>query len=198
MNLDGTSSPPAATPVGEETTATPMEGKKPHSSRIPMPLLFCLGMVLALIVGWWLSSVFHRHDSLADDSRYSFYNDLLGPIGDRSKDDTQIALSNPHVLLYLGLTKPGPILKDNPKDVSVPDDMATVLNQTANDKQAEFPFHHIFVDTTNYTGFGEASAAFGMARLLQATGRSGRLTAARFLNWDSARQEQLVILGAPH
>jgi hypothetical protein len=76
--------------------------------------------------------------------------------------------------------------------------MASVLNQTANDNQANFPFHHFFVDSSNYTGLGEATTAFGLARLLQATNRSARLTGARFLNWDAARQEELVILGAPH
>lgn len=184
-------------------TSVPAKATVPHVAEkrarpFRMPLLVCLSMALALGAGWWLRGVFHGHDAVSDDSKYAFYNDLLGPIGDRSEDNTQIALSDPHVLLYLGLTKPGPILKDNPKDVAVPDNMAAVLNLTANDNQANFPFHHIFVDTTNYTGFGEATAAYGMARLLQATGRSAHLTGARFLNWDSARQEQLVILGAPH
>jgi hypothetical protein len=191
-----TSKTTATVHVREDATASRVEGKRQHPFRVPLPLALCLSLALALGAGWWLRSVLH--DSSSGDSKYAFYNDLLGPIGDKSKDDTQIALSNPHVLLYLGLTKPGPILKDNPKDVSVPDNMAAVLNKTANDNQADFPFHHIFVDTTSYTGFGEATAAFGMARLLQATGRSARLTGARFLNWDSARQEQLVILGAPH
>jgi hypothetical protein len=86
----------------------------------------------------------------------------------------------------------------NPIDVPVPPTMAAVLNRTANDNQANFPFHHFFVDTSNYTGLGEATAAFGLARLLQATGRNAHLTSARFLNWEAARQEQLVILGAPH
>jgi hypothetical protein len=76
--------------------------------------------------------------------------------------------------------------------------MAAVLNKTANDNQANFPHHHFFVDTSNYTGLGEATAAFGLARLLQATDRSAQLSEARFLNWETARHEQLVILGAPH
>jgi hypothetical protein len=184
--------------VGEAAMPSRVEATKSQSFRMPFPLAICLSMALALGAGWWLRGLFHGPGASADDSRYSFYNDLLGPIGDRSKDDTQIALSNPHVLLYLGLTQPGPILKDDPKDVAVPEDMAKVFNLTANDNQANFPYHHIFVDTANYTGLGEATAAYGMAKLLQATGRSARLTGARFLNWDSARQEQLVILGAPH
>jgi hypothetical protein len=163
----------------------------------PVVLVLCIGMALALGAGWWLRGISHGHGFSQDDRDYAFYNDLFGPIGAKP-DETLVALSNPHVLLYLGLNKPGPPLGEVAKDLPVPADMAAVLNQTSNDNQASFPFHHIFVDTTNYTGSGEATAAFGVARLLQATGRGAHLTAARFLNWDAARQEQLVILGAPH
>ena len=155
-------------------------------------------MILALGAGWLLRGIIHERGFSQDDRSYAFYNDLLGPIGAMPKDQTEIVLTNPHVLLYLGLNNAGPPLGENPKDVPVPENMASVLNQTANDNQADFPFHHFFVDTSNYTGFGEATAAFGLARLLQATGRGARLTGARFLNWDTVRQEQLVILGAPH
>jgi hypothetical protein len=76
--------------------------------------------------------------------------------------------------------------------------MAAVLNKSANDIQADFPYHHFFVDSNNYTGLGEAKAAFGLARTLEATGRNAELTEERFLNWEAARREPLVILGAPH
>jgi hypothetical protein len=132
------------------------------------------------------------------DGAYGFYNELLGPIGLKSSAKTEIAITNPHVLLYNGLDSPGPELGSSLTDVPVPPAMATVLNKTANDNQAEFPYHHFFVDTSNYTGLGEAKAAFGLARVLQATGRGAQLTEERFLNWETARQEQLVILGAPH
>jgi hypothetical protein len=102
------------------------------------------------------------------------------------------------VLLYLGLNSPGPALGSSPKDIPVPADMAAVLNKTANDNEADFHYHHFFVDVSNYTGMGEAKAAFGLARTLEATGRSAQLTEERFLNWETARQEQLIILGAPH
>jgi hypothetical protein len=148
-------------------------------------------------VGWWFHSVLHGHSARTDDA-YSFYNDLLGPIGVDGPEKTQIALTNPHVLLYLGLKSPGPTLGVTPNDIPVPADMATVLNRSANDNQADFPYHHFFVDLNNYTGMGEAKAAFGLARTLEATGRNAELTEERFLNWETARQEQLVILGAPH
>jgi hypothetical protein len=185
-------------PLARDATHCPAETLTVRSFRLAMLIALCAAVTIALIAGWWLRGAVHGHGFSQDDRNYAFYNDLLGPVGEKSQNDTEIALSNPHVLLYLGLNQPGPLLKDSPKDVAVPQEMAAVLNQTANDNQATFPFHHIFVDTTNYTGLGEATVAFGLARLLQATGRTAHLTSARFLNWNSARQEQLVILGAPH
>jgi hypothetical protein len=186
--------------IAGKPTISPAETGKKHFLRMskPVALILCVGMLLALGAGWWLRGISHGRGFSLDDRSYGFYNDLLGPIGAKSKDETEIVLTNPHVLLYLGLNNAGPPLGDNPKDLPVPQAMASVLNQTANDNQANFPFHHFFVDSSNYTGLGEATTAFGLARLLQATNRSARLTGARFLNWDAARQEELVILGAPH
>jgi len=186
--------------IAEEVILPPVEPRKPRSSRMTLPVALALSisMAVALGAGWWLRGVSHWRVSAQDDHNYEFYKDLLGPIGEKSKDETEIVLTNPHVLLYLGINSPSSPLGENPKDVPVPPAMATVLNQTANDNQADFPFHHFFVDRSNYTGFGEATAAFGFSRLSQATGRSANLTGVRFLNWDAARQKQLVILGAPH
>jgi|GEM_PF-1796967 len=171
---------------------------KARSPRMTAPVTLALCIGIAFGLGWWLRAISHGRGISQDDHNYAFYNEILGPIGANAQEDTEIALTNPHVLLYLGLNDASPPLGNNPIDIPVPPDMASVLNQTANDNQANFPFHHFFVDTTNYTGLGEATAAFGLARLLQATGRSAHLTEARFLNWEAARQEQLVILGAPH
>jgi len=186
--------------IASAPAISPAETGQEHFFWLTTPVTLIVGicMLLALCAGWWLRGVTHGRGFSQDDRRYAFYNDLLGPIGAKSTDETEIVLTNPHVLLYLGLTNAGPPLGDNPIDLPVPNAMASVLNQTANDNQANFPFHHFFVDSSNYTGLGEATAAFGLARLLQATNRSARLTGARFLNWDAARQEELVILGAPH
>jgi hypothetical protein len=166
-------------------------------ARVLPSLQYALGLILAVLVGWWFHSAVHgRTGQIKSD--YSFYNDLLGPIGLNGPVKTEIALTNPHVLLYLGLPKPGPALGVRPNDIPVPADMAAVLNKSANDIQADFPYHHFFVDSNNYTGLGEAKAAFGLARTLEATGRNAELTEERFLNWEAARREPLVILGAPH
>ena len=173
------------------------EAPAPARKRILPRLQYALGLILAVLVGWWFHSAVRGH-SAPTNSDYSFYNDLLGPIGLSGPGKTEIALTNPHMLLYLGLKSPGPALGVSLKDIPVPTDMAAVLNKSANDNQADFPYHHFFVDSTNYTGIGEAKAAFGLARTLEATGRSAELTEERFLNWETARQEPLVILGAPH
>jgi hypothetical protein len=175
----------------------PTEAAIPQTGRILPRVQYALGLLLALVLGWWLHTAVHGRDAQTHRA-YSFYDDLLGPIGVNGPGKTEIALTNPHVLLYLGLNSPGPALGVSPKDIPVPADMATVLNKSANDIQAEFPYHHFFVDMTNYTGIGEAKAAFGLAHTLEATGRSAELTEERFLNWETARQEPLVILGAPH
>ena len=169
----------------------------PARRRVMPVLLYALRLVLAALLGWWFRSVEHER-AAQNNNAYAFYNDLLGPIGLNGQGNTEIALTNPHVLLYLGLNSPGPALGLSPKDIPVPADMAAVLNKSANDNQADFPYHHFFVDFSNYTGIGESKAAFGLARTLEATGRNAELTEERFLNWGTARQEQLVILGAPH
>ncbi|HEV2577877.1 MAG TPA: hypothetical protein VGU25_11775 [Acidobacteriaceae bacterium] len=189
----GHSSSPAPSVDPSAPAATPIRA----SGRVLPKLQYALGLVLAVLVGWWFHSMVHTRD-VQTNSAYSFYNDLLGPIGLNGPGKTEIALTNPHMLLYLGLNSPGPALGASPKDIPVPSNMAAVLNKSANDNQADFPYHHFFVDYTNYTGIGEAKAAFGLARTLEATGRTAELTEERFLNWETARQEPLVILGAPH
>lgn len=184
-------------PAADIEHAAPAETPAPARVRALPVLLYALGLVLATLFGWEFHGVVHGRGAQTNKD-YTFYNDLLGPIGLNSPGNTEIALTNPRVLLYLGLNSPGPALGVSPKDIPVPADMAAVLNKSANDNQADFPYHHFFVDFSNYTGIGESKAAFGLARTLEATGRNAELTEERFLNWETARQEQLVILGAPH
>ena len=184
-------------PAADFEHPAPAEASARARVRVIPGLLYALGLVLAVLLGWWFRAGVHERAAQTNNA-YVFYNDLLGPIGLNGPGNTEIALTNPHVLLYLGLSRPGPALGASPKDIPVPADMAAVLNKSANDNQADFPYHHFFVDFSNYTGIGESKAAFGLARTLEATGRNAELTEERFLNWETARQKQLVILGAPH
>jgi hypothetical protein len=151
----------------------------------------------SLSAGWWASAVAHRHPTPADAEDYSFYQQLLGPIGADPHEQTSIALSNPQVLIYRGSDTAIPDYHNDVLMLPVPRGFVSTLNESANDSQAHFPFHFFQVDLWNYTGLGEAQAAFGLEKVLRAINRTGHLTQARFLNWDAARQQQIVILGSP-
>jgi hypothetical protein len=185
---------PLSAPHAQPILIKAPAAREPRGIRLSV---YAVSLLVAMACGWSLHGFVRTHYQQADPN-YAFYGDLLGPIGLSSSEKTEIAVTNPHVLLYHGLTTPGPALGESLKDIPVPPEMAAVLNKTANDQQADFPYHHFFVDSSNYTGLGEAKAAVGLARVLQATGRNAQLTEERFLNWETARQNQLVILGAPH
>jgi hypothetical protein len=54
-----------------------------------------------------------------------------------------------------------------------------------------------FVPTFDYTGIGEAYAAFGIARVFGAARRDATLTRANVLSWNDIRGENVVFLGPP-
>jgi len=132
------------------------------------------------------------------DVRYAFYKDLLGPLVSDLQMPTEIIVSNPKIFLYRGSSEPEPNEDVESLKIRLTPSLASQLAPGANDTQANFPFHRLVLDTKDYTGIGEAKALFGLGRVLEALGRSAHLSEARFLNWDAARSEQLVVLGAPH
>jgi hypothetical protein len=54
-----------------------------------------------------------------------------------------------------------------------------------------------FVPTFDYTGIGEAYAAFGIARVFGGAHREASLTRANVLSWDDIRGENVIFLGPP-
>ncbi len=51
--------------------------------------------------------------------------------------------------------------------------------------------------TFDYTGMGEAYAAFALARFLTAAHRTAALTRSNVLSWNELRNENVIFLGAP-
>ena len=102
---------------------------------------------------------------------------------------TEIVLSNPKIFLYRGSDEPNPNEDVDELTIHLLPPMAKELSQGANDTQADFPYHRLVLDINNYTGMGEAKAAFGLGTLMEALGRPAHLSEARFLNWDVARSE---------
>lgn len=158
---------------------------------------------LAFALGW----VVHNRTSFVDrqafgatsgDPRFSFYRELLGPMASDTQRTTEVVLSNPKIFLYRGSLEPAPSEDDGTFRFPLTPELSRQLEPGANDNQAGFPFHRLVLDSDDYTGLGEAKSLFGLGTLLEAVGRPARLGEARFLNWDQARYEHLIILGAPH
>ena len=161
-----------------------------------------VALLLAMIqVGWALGMVTGRlvwGAAAKPESRYAFYRELLGPLASDSAHETEIALSNPRLLLYLGSDRSTGPLWPSRQCVRVPPELEKMLNPTANDVQAKYPFHFLTLADEDYTGIGEAMSAFNLGQLMRRIDRPLHLTEARFLNWGAARNVHLVLLGAPH
>jgi len=166
-------------------------------------LLAALAAVLLFAAGWVAKGgSIHENLTLAESpaerAQYAFYKELLGPMVSDPQMETEIVLSNPKIFLYRGSNEPNPNEDAGAVKIPLSPSMAIQLAQGANDTQADFPFHRLVLDTNNYTGLGEAKAAFHLGALLEALGRPSHLSEARFLNWDVARSEHLIVLGSPH
>jgi hypothetical protein len=200
---------PSSTPGPEDATdvEVPPEQSLPHTraqykplQRIFVSALLCLAF---LFVGWRFGTLHAtatlRHD-LPVDARYAFYKELLGPIATDPQQETKIVLSNPALFLYRGSASstPPPTADRGEKKIPVPQSLAPHLTGGADDPRAEFPYHYLALDTTDYTGLGEAESAFNLEKLLTVLQRPAQLTEGRFLNWDEAREQQLILLGARH
>jgi hypothetical protein len=86
--------------------------------------------------------------------------------------------------------------------VPITAELAEQLPANTNDIALPFatvgPLHHFLHPTDDeYTGMGEAVCAFHLGRLLQILDRPVHITQARFLTWDKASRDNLIILGLP-
>lgn len=144
-----------------------------------------------------ISSRFLSAPPVKADSRYEFYRELLGPLSSDTAHETEIALSNPRLLLYVGSDNPAAPVWGSPLSVRVPAELEKTLNPSANDTQAHYPFHFLTLADQDYTGVGEAISAFDIGQLMRHIDRPLRLTQARFLNWGAVRNIHLILLGAP-
>ncbi|MGC2400842.1 MAG: hypothetical protein WA510_13710, partial [Acidobacteriaceae bacterium] len=170
--------------------------------RLRFGLAFLLGLVI--FAGGWATSrlsVNARLDrNLHERAQYSFYRELLGPLATDPNRATYIVLSNPVLYLYRGSKSPP---KDSEADgweqeVPIPQTLADQLESRATDFHADLGNPFLALDTTDYTGLGEAKTAFHLEKLFDTLDRSPYLTEARFLNWEQARDQHLIFLGAPH
>lgn len=187
-----------------EPAQTSAVSTEPTASRRIAARIGLLCVVLAaFVIGWFANGFFLRRNSVltgAPDSRsrFSFYHELLGPMLSDTQMPTDVVVSNPKIFLYRGSNQTNTDEDAGALKIPLPPSLARELQEGANDTQADFPYHRLVLDTQDYTGLGEAKTLFGLGLLLASVNRPARLTEARFLNWDAARSEHLIVLGAPH
>lgn len=201
-----------ATPADESVVAVegnggawrPSDGAShsSHTAHVRLRFIWATGLLcLVLLAAVWSIAAFHakadRHRDSYISAQYRFYRELLGPIATDLHQETKIVLSNPLVFLYRGSDLPPPTSEADggKKKVQIPQQLARNLTSGAGDTQGGFHYPYLALDTTNYTGLGEAQTAFNLRKLFDILSRSTELTEMRFLNWNEARNQHLVLLG---
>ena len=175
-------------------------GARPRLGLVLLIGLLCLAFLAA---GLGIGALYFKpasRNAPHSDPRYAFYKELLGPIAMDPQRETKIVLSNPLLFLYRGMDTPtpDPNADSGEKKIPVPRSMAPYLADGADDPGVESPYHYLALDRTRYTGVGGAHSAFVLGGLFNELNRSAQLTEARFLNWNVARDQHLILLGARH
>jgi hypothetical protein len=199
--------PDVAEPVAPAPVATvlPTEPKP----RIPggwVPVLLGSLAVLILAVLWlgvenW--RLLRRFEpqasgrSAAAVEDYSFYGELLGKLGATPNRETLLVLTNPKVVLYYGAPSNQPIPTMPGHTIPAPKELKGTFDDALNNMDQNQPYQFLRATREDYTGMGEAVAAFNLGRLMQTLQRPVRLTQGRFLNWDHVQKGDLILLGGP-
>jgi hypothetical protein len=118
------------------------------------------------------------------------YLDLLSPPEARARG-TLLCLSNPSVLFLDGTKVPMPAGVIANRALPLAPDLTRAL-------RTESRYNYLFSAPDNYTGMGEAVSAYQLGLLLQKLNVRTTLTQARFLSWDRASQDNVIVLGQAH
>lgn len=162
-------------------------------------VLALVSLALGAIVGSWLFPDGVRFLGLSTaKSDYSIYRDLLGPMILDSGTPTKIVLSDPNTLRYRGSDKPISSQDTGTAEITLPAPLDKQIGLAADPKWLDFPYHQLELNNGDYTGMGEAKTAFELSTLFHELSHPVQVTEARFLNWDAARTEHLIVLGGPH
>ena len=187
---------------GDSSHVAPTSPPVPRRSRLKQIgfAVVSIGAVTALVLWGKEFGLGRRPSAVTSPVRadYSFYQDLLGPLGrEPTPGETRLVLSNPKLMVYVGSASPQAETADIRKTIQIPPELARKLAPATNPRDEGLPYHFIRFTEQDYTGIGESTTCFHLGQLMQVLGRRVRLTQARFLNWDSVRTENLILVGSP-
>lgn len=184
---------------GAEAGAPVEEPEAPRGGmRLAMRTL-AAALLLVTAAAAWLAMEnlrLREHAPGAATGKYSFYSELLGTLGLTRGRETLLVLSNPPVLTYYGSDSSQP---EGPPGTAVraPEEMQRLPAFTFNKRDTTRPYHYLGLSRGEFTGMGEAVAAYGVGELMRTLRRPLRLTQCRFLNWDHVPKQDLILLGGP-
>ncbi len=135
-------------------------------------------------------------------SDLSFYEELLGPFNREDPRTTSINLSNPAVMFKFVSRSPNPTsyLGREPFPVDAP--LGELLPLLTDDsgipyRPGEPIFYFLHPSDDEYTGMGEAVCAYHLGQLFRDLKRPAELSQARFLTWEKASKQDVIVLGQP-
>lgn len=175
---------PAAPPEPLPVRTTPR--------RLMVAILAALALSLAcnllfFVVPRVTSSPNRHADAAASDNRS--YLEMFAS-GTKSRN-VLLCLSNPEIFLVDGARTPPPA--SFLAHETIP--MSGVIKPGL---RPQLPYVWLHPTSDEYTGMGEAACAYHLGQLLQSLNLSTRLTQDRFLNWDRATQDGVIVLGLPY
>jgi len=176
--------------LGSRSSVTAAPGK---SRKLAGAAVATAALVLVFIAGWRLAP----RSPLPAPEAYSMYDDVLGPATGVDAAGTQLVLGNPVVLLYAGTPSKDAREIGTASAIPVPAELKKYFVSATNRADRMMPYHVLQIKNNDYTGLGDATGCFYLGGLMRTLGRGMLVTQARFLNWDSARRRNLVILGSP-
>ncbi|HWR51951.1 MAG TPA: hypothetical protein VN428_12635 [Bryobacteraceae bacterium] len=188
---------PAAATAEPESVATPVPGDLPavraNRGRFLIP-----GLVLALTISSgvlaWLAVQHWRAGRIS--AEYDCYTDLLGNLGTAPDREMLLVLSNPGVVMYYG-SETEEAAGIAARRTSAPEELKRTFGFALRETDRTLPYHYLYVSREDFTGIGEAVAAYELGRLFQTLHRANRATQSRFLNWGQVQKQDLVLLGGP-
>ncbi len=200
---------PVFTPRGVEAAPPETDAEEPDSQNPPAPsdvrppargwIRPAVGAGLLLWIGataWLLAENWRLGHRSEAPQNYAAYADLFGHLGSRPEREPLLVLSNPHLVMHLGASNQEPLMDSSEPTVQIPAP-PPAFDFALNPRDRNLPYHFLRTVRTNYTGMGDAVAAFHVGRLMQVLGRSVRLTQSRFLNWDHVDRQDLILVGGP-
>ncbi|RPJ58863.1 MAG: hypothetical protein EHM23_16090 [Acidobacteria bacterium] len=202
-NVTATEAAPAISPP----EALPAVGNRGNGGFRLWPLFYVMAAILVFslvgnVLTWRALRKSSRTEPPVTAQELAFYHELFGPLDRDNPRTTTINLSNPKVMFKFVSRSPNPTSYLGREPQPLDSELGRLLPLNADDsgipyRPGDSMFYFLHVSDDEYTGMGEAACAFHLARLFHRLNRPAQLSQARFLTWEKAGKQDVILLGQP-